>query len=82
MGMFDEFIWTCKHCYGVNTAQSKAGECELITYHEHRLEVMHLAMIADLEEFPEYCEKCNTKHILKTQKIISGQMVIDTREED
>jgi transcription elongation factor Elf1 len=55
MGMYDTVYFKCPHCGAANSVQSKAGDCALYAYGNHRVP---MAIAGSLNGSSEVCSNC------------------------
>lgn len=79
MGMYNTIHFKCPNCNGINSYQSKMGECTLSDF---TVDDAPLLLIADLNDEAVksrlYCEHCNSK--LQVQVRFSVTITCDSVE--
>ena len=63
MGGFDFIIFKCPKCGADIEAQSKGGECCLITYHADSVPA---DVASDANRHPIYCDQCGSQFVADT----------------
>jgi len=64
MGMFDEVVFTCPHCSGQITVQSKAGPRLLRTY---VADDVPTAIAVDLSGQRLHCDRCSGRWFIRVK---------------
>lgn len=71
MGCFNTIKLKCKECKSSIEYQSKAGSCNLETYHINSSPLWELA---ELQQYGFTCDKCNTKHKVNVQTLVDYEI--------
>jgi hypothetical protein len=80
MGVYDTVRVPCPSCGAIYHAQSKGGECDLVTYD---LDICPADVLSDVNRHaPFTCESWNTKFDVEYTLSVSSIKVVDINKRD